>query len=207
MEGYIVRGFPQIDSAAVDYGTGVVGLDDLIFRRTSFPPHEFSARRDGDYIWRDLWTGLLVCIRSVTGSLTLGSPHRLGRCCLWLAALPLRWNGSAEVPLCHHLLPAVIRSALHEVKAPFHSHLCRHPVWPDDESVVAEVDMSLYDLCLCVCRQFLAFNPAVRRTASGEGEMYSLPPFFRLILTFSYCLYDFLREQELGTGGLFSRTD
>ena len=40
--------------------------------------------------------------------------------------------------------------------------------------------------------------PAVRRTASGEGKMYSLPPFFRLILTFSYCLYDFLRE--LGTG-------
>ena len=27
------------------------------------------------------------------------------------------------------------------------------------------------------------------------------PPCFRLFLTFSYCLYDFLREQELGTGG------
>ena len=27
-----------------------------------------------------------------------------------------------------------------------------------------------------------------------------LPPCFKLILTFSYCLYDFLREQELGTG-------
>ena len=38
MEGYIVRGFPQIDSPAVDYGTGEVGLDDLIFCRTSFPP-------------------------------------------------------------------------------------------------------------------------------------------------------------------------
>ena len=35
-----------------------------------------------------------------------------------------------------------------------------------------------------------AFYPAVLRT----------PPFFRLILTISYCLYDFLREQELGTG-------
>ena len=34
---------------------------------------------------------------------------------------------------------------------------------------------------------------------SGEGEMYSLPPYFRLILTFSYCLHEFLREQELGT--------
>ena len=28
-----------------------------------------------------------------------------------------------------------------------------------------------------------------------------LPPCFRLILTFSYCLYDFLREQELEIGG------
>ena len=60
--------------------------------------------------------------------------------------------------------------------------------------------MSLYDPCFCVCRQLLAFNPAVHRTASGEGEVYSLPPYFRLILTFSYCLHEFLREQELGTG-------
>ena len=33
-----VWGFPQIDSAAVD--CGAVELDDLIFRRTSFPPGE-----------------------------------------------------------------------------------------------------------------------------------------------------------------------
>ena len=36
-----VWGFPQIDSTAVD--CGAVELDDLIFRRMSFPPHEFSA--------------------------------------------------------------------------------------------------------------------------------------------------------------------
>ena len=30
--------------------------------------------------------------------------------------------------------------------------------------------------------------------------MYSLPPYFRLILTFSYFSYEFLRELELGTG-------
>ena len=47
---------------------------------------------------------------------------------------------------------------------------CRHPVWPDGGSVFAELDISLYDPCLCVCRQLLAFNPAVHRTASGEGE-------------------------------------
>ena len=47
--------FPQIDSAAVDYGA--VELDDLIFRRTSFPPDVFSAGRDGDYMkdCRTVW--------------------------------------------------------------------------------------------------------------------------------------------------------
>ena len=34
-----VWGFPQIDSAAVD--CGAVELNDMIFRRTSFPPDEF----------------------------------------------------------------------------------------------------------------------------------------------------------------------
>ena len=36
-----VWGFPQIDSTVVD--CGVVELDDLTFRRTSFPPDELSA--------------------------------------------------------------------------------------------------------------------------------------------------------------------
>ena len=43
-----VRGFPQIDSAAVDRGTAE--LNELDFRRTSFPPDEFSAGRECDYI-------------------------------------------------------------------------------------------------------------------------------------------------------------
>ena len=94
---WTVGGCRQLDSDAAD--CGAVGLDNFIFRRTSFPPDDLSAGRDRDYIWRDLWTGLSVCNRSVTGSLTFGSSHRLGRCCLWLAALPFRWRGSAEVPL------------------------------------------------------------------------------------------------------------
>ena len=198
----IVRGFPHFESA-VDTDAadcGVVELVDLIVRRTSFLPDELSAGRDGDYIWRDLWTGPSVCNRSVMGSLTFGSSQRLGRCCLWLAALPFRWIGSAEVLLCHHLLPAVSRNASHEVEIYWFLPLYRHHVWPDGGSAFAELNISLYDPCLCVFRQLLAFNPAVHRTASGEGEMYSLPPYFRLILTFSYCLYEFLREQELGTG-------
>ena len=187
--------------------------NDLIFRRTNSPPDEFSAGRNGDYIWRDLWTRPSVCNRPVTGSHGFGSSQRLGRCCLWLAALPVRGKGSAEVPQCHLLTPLVSRAS-YEVDVPVHSLLyrhflgnvfadrsnydlviildspwCRHPVWPDGGNVFAELDMSLYDPCLWVCRQLLAFDPAVIRT----------PPFFRLILTFSDCLYDFLREKELGT--------
>ena len=43
-----VWGFPKIDSTAVD--CGVVELDDLTFHRTSFPPDEFSAGRDRNYM-------------------------------------------------------------------------------------------------------------------------------------------------------------
>ena len=136
-----------------------------------------------------------------------------------------------EFPLCHHLLPAVSRSASHEVEAPFHSPLCRHPVgpasgnvfaelsmyeldmsldcplwrhpvWPDGGSVFAalsmyELDMSLY---APLCHQILFFSPAVHRTASGEGEMFSLPPCFKLILTLCYYVYGFLRELDLAFG-------
>ena len=187
MDDCIVQCFPKIDSAAVDYGNGAVELDDLIFRRTSFSPNDFCARRNGDYIWWDMWTGLLVCNRSVDHLTDLDDAV-------------YDWIGSAEVALHHHLLPAVSRSTSHDMEVPFHSPLCQHPVWPDGGSVFAELDMSRHDPFLCVCRQLLAFNPAVHRTASGEGKMYSLPPCFRLILTFYYCLYEFLREQELGTG-------
>ena len=138
----------RIDSAMVDYGTGAVGLDDLVFRRLSFPPEEFaacdmmklddmifrrtnlppdefSAGRNGDYIWRDLWTGPSVCNRPVTGSHGFGSSQRLGRCCLWLAALPVRWKGSAEVPQCHLLTPLVSRAS-YDVDVPVHSPLYRY---------------------------------------------------------------------------------
>ena len=50
-----VWGFPHIDSAAVD--CGAVELNDMIFRRTSFPPDKISAGRDGDYMkdCRTVW--------------------------------------------------------------------------------------------------------------------------------------------------------
>ena len=199
---YIVRGFPQIDSAAVDCDTGAVELDDLIFRRMSFPPGELSAGRDGDYIWLALLAGLSVRTRSVTGSLLFGSPHRLGRSCLWLAALSLRWIGSADVPLCHHLLSVVIRSAAPEVELYWFFLLYRHPVWPDGGSVSSELDVYRLGMYLYapLCRHLLSLDPAVRRTASCEVEMHFPPTCFRLILTFCYCFYGFFRELDVGSG-------
>ena len=40
----------------------------------------------------------------MTGSHGFGSSHRLGQCCLWLAALHCHWIENAEVLLSHHLL-------------------------------------------------------------------------------------------------------
>ena len=58
----------------------------------------------------------------MTGSLSFGSPQRLVRGCLWLAALYRRWIENADVPLCRHLLsldPTVCRNASHEVEMYF----------------------------------------------------------------------------------------
>ena len=113
--------------------SSVVGLLDLTFRRIYFPPGRIARRAR----WKLYMAGLSVCNRIVTGSLALGSSQRLGRCSLWPAALLLRWIGSAEVPRCRHLLQAVCKNTFYEVDAPFHSHLCRHPLGPASGNVLA----------------------------------------------------------------------
>ena len=125
----IVWGFPLIDSAAVDYDTGAVELDDLILRRTSFLPDELSVGRDGDYIWLALLAGLLVLTRSVTGSLRFGSPHRLVCSCFSSTILSLRWLESVDVPQVRH---------------------CRTTVGRNTPSFALHVaHCALRDICLC----------------------------------------------------------
>ena len=111
--------------------------------------------------------------RSVTGSLSFGSPQRLVRSCLWLAALYRRWIENADVPLCCHLVLAVARSASYELEMYLFVPLCHH---------------------------LLSLDPTVCRNASHEVEMYFLPPCFRLILTICYCFYGFFRERDIASG-------
>ena len=47
----------------------------------------------------------------------------------------------------------------------------------------------------------MPFHSHLCQVHPRDSCMDFLPPCFRLILTFSYCLYDTLRGQELGTGG------
>ena len=101
-------GFSPDRFAAVD--CGAVELDDLIFRRTSVPPDEFSAGLDSDYIWLAMLTGMSVHTRSVTGSLCFGSPHRLVCSCFCSTVLSLRWLESVDVPQGRHCRTTVGRS-------------------------------------------------------------------------------------------------
>ena len=72
--------------------------------------------------------------------------------------------------------------------------LYRHPVWPYGGSVFAELDIYLYDPC------FVSFLPLIQQFTEPRQAKAKCIPFRHTILTFSYCLYEFLREQELGTG-------
>ena len=87
--------FPQIDSAVVS--SVAVELDDMNFRRTSFPPDNFSAGREGDYIWLAPLASSSVCARTVTGSLLAGSPHRFVWFRLYSVVLSLRWIDNLDI--------------------------------------------------------------------------------------------------------------
>ena len=167
MEDYIVRGFPKIDSAAVDYDNGAVELDDLIFRHMSFPPDELSAGR----VWRLYMAGPLGWPVSAHSFSDWVTPCRITSqtwtmLSLVGSSLSLSWIGSADVPLCRHLLPAVIRSASHEVEIYRFFSLYRHPVWPDGGSVSSKLDMYLY---APLCHHLLSFDSVVSQQ-HGPGE-------------------------------------
>ena len=189
---------------------GSVQQDITIFRRTDCPPDDFAAGRIGDYIRRNLWTVPSVCNEPVTGSHAFGSSRRLGRCCLWWAALPSHGIGSAEVPLILLLLLAVGSDELHEVtllnqpagmKSRSGENMTRSYSWiihcvSTLYGQMAEVN-SLNYTCIKIISASVCYFSFLLLIQQFIGSRRS--PFFRLILTFSCCIHVFLREQELKT--------
>ena len=108
-------------------------------------------------------------------------------------------------PLCRHSVrPAggnvFAEWSKYDLVISLDSPLCRHPVWPDCGSVFAELDMSLYDPCPVTVVSFL---PLIQQFTEPRQSKAKCIPFRHTsdwILTFSYCLCEFLTEQELGTG-------
>ena len=83
MNGLIFRGLslsPEECVGGRNTAADVMKFAVMIFCRTKLPPDEFSAGRNGGYIWHDLGTEPSVCNRPVTGSHGFGSSHRLGQC-------------------------------------------------------------------------------------------------------------------------------
>ena len=113
-----VWGFPHIDSAAVDYGTGAVELDDLIFRRTSFPT--------GQVVRRARWWLYMVgpvdwpgSVRSISDWVT---PLRTSpRTCIQLFLLDISLTSLLRVWMCHMIVIVERRSS--ELRLTFAVHV------------------------------------------------------------------------------------
>ena len=167
---------PDDDSASVDYDTGAVGLDDLIFRRLSFSPEEFAGGRNTA---ADAMKFAVMIFRRTKLPADEFSDGRNGDY-LWrdLGTEPSVCNrpvtGSYGFGSSHRLGQCCLWFAA------LHFHRIEN----------AEVPLSHHLLLVVLCHIHLR-----------DAFKALFPPCFRLFLTFSYCLYDFLREQELGTGG------
>ena len=87
-------GFPRVSCSPIE-----MCAVELNFPRASFPPGELCTER-WDYIRLASLTGSPVCTRTVTGSLLLGSPHRLvrGSSCSMLF-FPRRINKFDDIPV------------------------------------------------------------------------------------------------------------
>ena len=101
--------------SSIDFTPGEYGAVELDFRRARFPLGENGAE-ECDYIRPAPFSGPSVCARTVTGSLLLGSPHRLVRSCLHSVVLSLRWTDDVDIsrestgiPQNHHCGTVVSR--------------------------------------------------------------------------------------------------
>ena len=78
--------------------------------------------------------------------------------------------------LCRHTLGNVFAEwSKYDLVIFVYSPLCRHPVWSDGGSVFAELDMCLYDPCLCVC--VVNFLPLIQQFTEPRQAKAKCIPF------------------------------
>ena len=185
---------PEDDSDAVDYDTGTVGPDDLIFRRLSFPPEEFAAGWDaaaaaGGTLKLD---DMIFCRTNLPpDEFSAGRNIDYIWRDLWtepsVCNRPVTgshgFRSSHRLEQCCLWLAALHFHRMGNAEAPLSHHLL-----PAVSRQTSQKGDTPFHCHLCQIHPRDAFREF-------------LPPCFRRILTFSYCLYDFLREQELEIGG------
>ena len=169
-----------------------------------------AAGRNGGYIRSNIGTVPSVCNEPVTGPQAHGSSHRLGRCDLVWSAIPSLGMGSATVLLIL-LHPLMVDSdELNVVTLLFlpprmqslsGDNMIRPYSWILHVvrmlyGQMAEVNSyilschKMISTSLCYVSFFLLIEQFIRSRRSL---------FFRLMLTFAYCLHGYLRDQNYQT--------
>ena len=179
-------------------------------RRPDPIPVVCAAGRNGGYIRSNIGTVPSVCNEPVTGSQALGSSHRLGRCGLSWTAIPPLGIGSAAVLLIL-LHPLMIDSddlnvvTLLIQPPSMQSHSGDNMVRTYSR-ILHNVRM-LYGQMAEVNSYILACNKMISTSLCYVGFFLLIEQFirsrrslfFRLMLTFAYCLHRILRDQTFRT--------
>ena len=179
-------------------------------RRPDPTPIVCSSGRNGGYIRSNIGTVPSVCNAPVTRSQALGSSHRLRRCCLWWTALPSHGIGSAAVSLFLLLLLMVDSDDSNEVTLliqppSMQSRSIDNMIRP--YSWILHGVRMLYGQMAEVNSYILACNKMIVTSLCYVGFFLLIEQFirsrrllfFRLMLTFAYCLHRIIRDQTFQT--------
>ena len=179
-------------------------------RRPDPTPEVCAAGRNGGYIRSNRGTVPSVCNEPVTGSQAHGSSHRLGRCDLVWSAIPSFGMGSATVLLIL-LHPLMVDSDDLKVvtllflpprmQSRSGDNMIRPFFW------ILHVVRTLYDQITEVNSYILAFIYMISTFVFCASFFLLIEQFirshrslfFRLMLTFAYCLHRILRDQTFQT--------
>ena len=179
-------------------------------RRPDPTPEVCAAGRNGGYIRSNIGTVRSVCDVPVTGSQAHGSCHRLGRCDLVWSVIPSLGMGSATVLLIL-LHPLMVDSddlkivTLLFLPPRMQSRSGDNMIRP--YSWILQVVRTLYGQMAEVNSYILALIYMISTSVCCAGFFLVIEQFirsrrslfFRLMLTFAYCVHRILRDQTFQT--------